>query len=518
MRKQKAWMGTVALVFLLVVAVGLGYALGKNVIEQVRNAQIADSKIVVYEGPKSLKDATKEDLESTSENLRDFSLMHCMDTQIAVNGYDLYVYDTNVNHTHKWVSNYMPPIARTPITYFDFEGRAQITVRVPETELDHVEVKPSSYGIRPIVDKKDHSVTFTVTRPDAYTLEFNHKAERAVHIFANPLEKNAPKEGEDGVVYIGPGEWDIDMINLEENTTLYIAGGAVVHGMVSGNHVNNVKVMGRGILDGSKNAGWMGKAAMIPMNFNGCSNVQVQDILLLNSNAWVFNGYETNDAVVDNIKIISPRPNGDGITLQSCENFLVKNSFVRSWDDSLVVKNYGKNSKNITFENMQIWTDLAQSMEVGYETNKGQKENASISDVTFQHITVLNNFHKPVISIHNVDDALVENITFSDITVENARMGSGDANENDQLIDIGIVENSNWSSTKKRGQIRNVVIDGVKVLSGKFPPSRIKGFDETHTVEGVAIRNLTILDKKIKTAAEGKFEIDETTTKNITIR
>jgi polygalacturonase len=223
----------------------------------------------------------------------------------------------------------------------------------------------------------------------------------------------------------------------------------------------------------------------------------------------------SKNAVIDGLRIISSRPNGDGITLQSCENYLVQNCFVRSWDDSLVVKNYTGDSKNITFRDNQLWTDLAQSMEIGYETNKGKKEEAKISGITFENITVLNNFHKPVISVHNADDALIDDITFHNIIVENAQMGSGDGEELPYLIDFNIAQSSNWSSTKERGQIRNVVIDGVKVLFGKFNPSRIQGFDETHTVEDITIKNLEILGEKITSFEQGQFEINETSTKNL---
>ncbi len=502
---------------LLVLTVVLAIYIMSSIHRKEENKYLKDSKIILYDGPKSLKDATTNDLEATSENLRDFSLMHCTDTKMKVNGNELYVYDTNVNHTHQWVDSYLPPISRTPITYFDFEGSALIEIQVPSIDIDNVQISPVEYGIKPTIDKEKNTISFKIANPDAYTVVFNQSVERAIHIFANPIEQNPPKEGDEGVIYIGPGEWDIDTIPLKENTTLYIAGGAVVHGSIQANYANNITVKGRGIIDGSLYEGWQGKAAYVPLNLVGCNDITVQDIIFLNSNAWVVSAYESKDAVMDGIKIISPRPNGDGITLQSCENFIVQNSFVRSWDDSLVVKNYGVNTKNITFQNMQIWTDLAQSMEVGYETNKGDKKDSRISQITFKDITVLYNFHKPVISIHNADNALVEDVLFQNITVEHALMGQGDAGENNQLIDISIVNNSNWSTTKERGQIRNVTIDGVNVLDGTFPPSKIAGFDETHTTEQVSIKNLTILGNSITDFNEGQFEIEETNTKNINI-
>ena len=96
-------------------------------------------------------------------------------------------------------------------------------------------------------------------------------------------------------------------------------------------------------------------------------------------------------------------------------------------------------------------------------------------------------------------------------------MGSGDGSEAPYLIDLNIALSGNWSSTRERGQIKNVTIDGVKVLSGKECPSRINGYDADHIVDGVTIKNLNVLGKDIKDFAEGGFEINEDTTANLSI-
>lgn len=475
--------------------------------------RLAQSKVVLYDGPLSLRDATQEDLKNASEQGRDIALLHCTDTQIRVNGAECYVYDTNVNHTRQWVSNYLPPMSRTPVAYFDFEGVAEIEVTVPDRELSEVKVSPLSYGIEPQVDREAHTVTFCIDTPDAYTLQFDGSPERAVHIFANALEnpEEVPDENDPDVIYIGPGEWDIESIVLRKGQTLYLAGGSVVHGIVNANFEGDITVCGRGILDCSQIEGWQGRSASVPLKFDYCSNVTVKDIIVLNANAWACQAYNSEGGVIDGVKIITSRPNGDGISLQSCQNYRVENCFVRSWDDSLVVKNYDRSSSDITFSHMQLWTDLAQSMEVGYETNKGQKPDASITNVTFEDITVLNNFHKPVISVHNGDDALLDNIVFRDIVVEHEEVGSGDGDEMPYLIDINIMQSSNWSTTRERGQIRNVLIENVDFLEGTQNASRIQGFDAEHTVENVTISNLRLFGRDVKSAADGGFEVDEET-------
>lgn len=470
------------------------------------------TKLILYEGPKSLKDAGKEDLKSVPENRRSFALMHCTDTQIRVNGRDCYVYDTNVNHTRKWSDDYLPPVSRTPVACFDFEGTVKIQIIVPGREIHTVKVSPLIYDIEAEIDKDNSTVTFVITKPDNYTVTFNESPERAVHIFANSIDTEKYLPEDENVIYIGPGEWDMGTIMLKDGQTLYLAGGAVVHGVVNAEFAKDITVKGRGIIDGSHLPGWKGEDHHIPLKFDHCENVKIEDIIVLNANAWVCQGFDSKNGVIDGVRIISARPNGDGITLQSCENYEIKNCFVRTWDDSLVIKNYDRSSRNITFTNIQIWTDFAQSMEVGYETNKGNKENVSISHIKFEDITVLNNFHKPVISVHNADDAAVSDIIFRNIIVEYNLVGSGDGDEMPYLIDMNIAENPNWSTTKERGSISDIIVENVNVLAGNKPGSRMKGFDKEHKIRNVIIKNLEIAGNKIKDFASGKFEIDADTT------
>lgn len=501
------------IVGIIAVAVKVPAAI-KNIADK---SAIKNTKLVLYDGPKSLQDATAEDLELMSEDEKDITLKHCVDTKITVNGQDCYVYDTNVNNTHTWLGDYLPAQERTPITYFDFDGMVEISVTVPDIDISSVTIRPLSYNIKPDIDVKNHKVTFRVSKADSYTVEFNNNVRRAVHIFANEIEENLPDFEDEDVLYIGPGEWNIENIMLEDGQTLYISGGAVVHGIVNANFVSNVTVCGRGIIDGSHLEGWKGRTASIPLKFDGCQYVDVEGIISLNANAWCFQAYDTISADIDNIKIITSRPNGDGISLQSCNNVTVQNSFVRTWDDSLVVKNYDVNSADITFKNVQVWTDLAQSMEIGYETNKGNKENSIIKNVTFEDITVLHNFHKPVLSIHNADNAAISDITYKNIVVEEACMGRGDGTK--ELIDLQIVNSGNWSTTMDRGTISNVTIDGFKVLYGNDElPSIIKGYDSEHKIDGVTIKDLNIKGKAIKSFEDGTFTIDDNSTANLEIK
>ncbi|MDR1664057.1 MAG: hypothetical protein LBR83_03935 [Clostridiales bacterium] len=440
------------------------------------------ARLTLYEGPSTMR---------TSGHAR-----------ITADDNELFVYDAAVNTSRANRGDYsLDGITSTPMTYFDFTGGdVDIAIEMLNTEdfpeITSATVSPLSLGITPVIEGR--RVSFSVSEPGSYTVQFNGSSKRAVHIFANPPETDIPDRNDPNVVWIEPGEWNIlDGIGLQSGQTLYISGGAVVHTTVSAQFAENVTVRGRGMIDGSLWDTWRGVEAHVPVDFRYCTNVNVEGIIVNNSNAWCFNSFETSGALVDNVKIISARPNGDGFTLQSCRDYTVQNSFSRTWDDSCVVKNYEGNTDNILFKNMVIWTDLAQSCEIGYETNKGALENSIISNVTFEDVTIVNAFHKPTLSIHNADDALVENVTYRNIVIENASMGLGDAADNRQLIDLTVAP-SGWSSTRERGTIRNVLFENINVLAGiQTPTVRISGYDEDKNIDGVTIKNLTVFGEKI---------------------
>ena len=437
--------------------------------------------LTLYEGPKTM---------TSSET-----------ASISANGHPLFVYDVMVNHEHIWNANTQP--SNTPMTYFDFQGEVTLEIEMPGLgkPVESAAVLPASLGIVP--DVADGCVRFTITEPGQYTVVLNDSVNKAVHIFANPPETDVPDPDDPNVYYIGPGEWTMDAIALQDNQTLYLSGGAVLHSIISVAGADNVRICGRGMIDGSDYPAWNqpGSYARVPIDLNHAKNVTAEGIILVNSNCWNFNSYSSSHVRIDNVKIISGRQNGDGFTFQSCTDHLVTNCFARTWDDSLVIKNYSGSTRDITFRDVQVWTDLAQSMEIGYETDKGMTLDPEISEVLFENITVLYNFHKPVISIHNADDAFIHGITYRNIVVENAMM-QGDNGSNKELIEMTLQKNGNWSTVKDEyGSIDDVLIDGLTVVNtadGKVPASRFSGQSGDHRITNVTLRHVTILGEPIR--------------------
>ena len=334
-------------------------------------------------------------------------------------------------------------------------------------------------------------------------VEPNGDPKKAIFLFVSDYADKDIEEQNNKVIRFGKGlhtsENNPNIVNntvtLSSNTTVILEDGAVVRARFVANNASNITICGTGIIDGStfiRNA-TTGQVT-VPLDFNYCTNITFKDFSVHDPAGWCVNWYFCSDSKIENIKIISSRSNGDGISLQSCQRIDVSDCFVRSWDDSLVVKNYPQWSnrdvegvtRDITFRNCTIWTDLAQSMEIGYETVGQVMEN-----IKFEDITVLHNFHKPVISIHNGNNANIKNVTYNRITVEDASMGRGDAGANNQLIEISVAYSSTWSDSHKKtslGSIDSVTISNVTVYSGNIIlPIKIVGCRDMRSGYGASI-------------------------------
>ncbi len=422
--------------------------------------------------------------------------------RVWVDGQELTVIDTAVNLTRVWTSR--PPTTLAPVVRFGLDGTAEITVRFTGQAIASAVVRPLAEGIAPVID--GDTVRFALDHPAWLTVEINDSQEGALHLFAETTDTEIPA-GENVLVY-GDGLHNIGTVELHNGQTVYLFPGAVVRGQFVAYDAENIRILGHGIIDGSAFHRW--EQQTVPIDFSHCDNVQIADVTILDPAAWTLNLYHCEDVEIDRVKIIGARSNSDGITLQSCQDVAVRNCFVRGWDDNMVVKGYDGDVSNISFSDCVLWTDLAQSCEIGYETRADVMEN-----IRFENITVLHANHKPVISIHNSDNALIQNVVFKNITVEDCNLAQGDGAE--FLIDLTTTK-SQWSKTKERGNIRDVLIENVNVLSGKLPSVRIFAFSKDYTIDDVVIRNLILLGDTILSFSDLRYtQNPRSNGKNITI-
>lgn len=431
---------------------------------------------------------------------------------LFVNGSRVGAFDTEVNNTHEWKQDFSWTLSAASVGIFDFTGTAEIKIHT-EFKVEDVTVRPLASEIHPVVTQcEDGSTDISFTLTDntvmknsygQYVLEFNNDRNKAMFLFAGRIEKRP--EGD--VFDIKSGTSFHGDIRLEEGQTLYIEGGAAVYGRVY--PANNSRICGRGIIDGSHHANWAWNPARAfnPVDVTGCTNVRIEGISILNPPCWVCQIVNSTNVCLDNVKIISAKANSDGITIQSSSDVYVDNCFIRSWDDSIVIKGVikDKNPHDIYVNNCLIWTDLAQSMEIGFETNKGMSDKPEIYNIEFKNVTVLHQLHKASLSIHNADDAEIHDILWENITIEELDVHDSSDGWNiwfditnipaGQLSIPG--SSPAWTTVEKRSTIHDITLRNIKIIDNKSGGTyRIMPMKENEDVYNIKAENAADFSEK----------------------
>ena len=223
----------------------------------------------------------------------------------------------------------------------------------PHDNFEKAEIRPLTLGIKPDITDNQR-INFTVDSPAYFTVE-PYGRQNALHIFVDPINNYNIDKTDKNVIYFGKGEHDVGTIFLESNQTLFIDEGAVVYACVRATDADNIKIIGRGILDNSKNKEKILYEASEENNFaqvnnavrehtvqlEYCTNIKIEGITIRDSLVYNIKPVACKDLDISNIKIIGCwRYNSDGIDMHNCENVRIDNCFIRTFDDSICVKGF----------------------------------------------------------------------------------------------------------------------------------------------------------------------------------
>lgn len=435
--------------------------------------------------------------------------------RLFVAGERVPLYSVKVNGNHTFAPD-APNRGEAPVASVSIEGAITFKLQTTFRFLGVCNISPLGRNVPYELDETYRVCTFTINTPGQYILQFKNGT--LLHLFVNELKENTYNESNS--MYFKKGIHDKNndsringnnVISLNSNQTVYLEEGAIVRAKFDAYQKSNIKILGPGFIDGStfvRNA-TTGEVT-VPIDFNYCNNVEFDLIGIMDPAGWCYNMYFCNGVTINNTKIISSRANGDGISIQSCQNVNVTNSFVRSWDDSLVVKNYPRwsdrsqegTTRSVHFSDCMIYNDLAQCMEIGYEC-----VGDIMDDITFKNITVTKATHLAPISIHNSNNANLTNVEYNGITIENADMGQGNGNK--YLVDISCMYSPTWSNVQKTtalGSVTGVLLKNVKVNRGIINPIvSVRGSMETrseyphvaHYVNNVSFEDFEIYGNKL---------------------
>lgn len=395
----------------------------------------------------------------------------CESFRMYVRGEEVPVYGVMINSSQTWDKD-APNRHLEGYASINLKGKAKISLQCNFNPKQDVSIRPLDYEVPFTIDNARWIITFEITSPGQYLIESRY---RTLHLFVNEMREF---DTSNAIIFKrGVHDKSNDSrisnnneIHLSSGQHVILEDGAFLKAKFMMSDASSVLIEGPGVIDGSSFVRDVSSGiANVPFDVSFSSSVTIKDVAVIDPAGWAFNLYFSSFLTLNNIKIISSRSNGDGVSVQSCNHVSVDHSFIRSWDDSLVVKNYVNwrngsegNSSNITFSHCSLVTDLAQSMEIGYETI-GEK----MEGITFKDITIMHAYHKAVMSIHNANNALVKNVTYENITVEDASMGKGDGNP--YLFDFDCSYSSTWSDSHKKtglGSVSDIQINNVKVVKG----------------------------------------------------
>ena len=368
-----------------------------------------------------------------------------------------------------------------------------------------VKVRPLRHGIRPTLDGR--RLRFGLDGPARLSIEFDDDIDRPLFLLAAPPETDAPSPGEPGVRYFEPGKVHTPgQIDLHAGETVYIAGGAIVQGHILAENADGVAVRGRGIMDGGIYERGRGVRPPRMMTFINCRDLTVEGITVVDSPSWTVMPTGCSGVTVRGVNIMTWKMTGDGVDLVGCRDAVVEDCFLRCADDCVAIKATlhrhecgGSKVENIRVRGCVCWNaHPGNGLEIGYETRCD-----SMSDIAFEDCDIIRVEHEGhqsggTFTIHNGDRAVVSNVRYENIRVEDSR---------EKLIDIKVLY-ARYSRDEQRGQVRGVHFKDISVVDGPFPVSIIQGYDAEHVIEDVTIENLVVHGRKITSANAARMVVE----------
>lgn len=427
------------------------------------------------------------------------------------------------------------PLEQTEIAPFiNFAADEPVTVRVTAPfEFSDIRIRPLSKKVP--YRKEGNSVSFTLQRHGAYTVEFDG-FHRALHMFAD-TPQNAPQRPKAGAntLIFPAGVHHVGQIDVFDGQTIWLDEGAVVYGTIQGRDVADIKVIGHGILDGKYDPRNYfeieDKGENIYVNTigsRGCikffrsRNILIDGITLRDSSVYALTALGCENVSVHNVKSIGMwRYNSDGFDIINCRHVQITDCFLRNFDDVIVLKGLkhfdDKNVSDIRVSRCVIWCDWGRAMELGAETVAEEFKN-----IVFEDCDIIHTFGM-CMDIQNADRAKIHDVLFKNIRCEFSKYDlppvyhypemteyPGKPTQYAMLLCAEISCNGLWSDDLIPGEISNIVFEDIFLytdIPDVMPHSSFSGYDGQHKAQNITVRNLVRNGRRITDIAEANIAI-----------
>jgi len=357
-----------------------------------------------------------------------------------------------------------------------------------------------------------------------------------------------------GTVKFSPGTYVSQPITIRARTTMLLEAGATLLAsthqsdfmktpgdwlqaksggdfipLISGKDLTDVTLTGQGTIDGS-GAVWWEEAEKARQKVSGytlprpnlivltrCKNVRLENLTVQNSPKFHFVPTECEGVVISNVTILAPEraANTDAIDPSSCKNVLITRCRIDVGDDNVAIK-AGKKLAEREFASEDITvTDCTflhgHGMSIGSETAGG------VRNLTVRNCTFENTENGLRIKSQRGKGGIVENISYSDITMKNVNPAITltcyymNNSAGDAARSIGGASNSTPAIASNTPVYRNIHISNLRATCPKVA-GIITGLPEC-MISNVVFKNVQI-------SAAKSFEIRNATgvqLKNVTV-
>ena len=482
----------------------------------------------------------------------------CRDYTVKINGNPVALDTARVSavpFNRRWPGHQRAIDQTELINFLSLATDEAVTFTVtPQLPFDEskVVIRPLSLGIQPVC--KDGTITFTLPKAAYLTVEpFGRN--KALHIFADPMPAYDVDFSDPNVLYFGPGEHEAGHIELESNQTLFIDEGAVVYGCIHAIDKENIRILGRGILDHSRtkedilfeahvennHTAVQNVSRKRPIQLEFCTNIEIDGITIRDSLVYNIHPRACRKLRIANVKIIGCwRYNSDGIDMHNCEDVLIEGCFIRTFDDSICVKGFDcyykgdiekavqaemyRNGesydvfKNVVVRNCTLWNDWNKCLEIGAETRAEE-----IYNIVFEDCDVIHAMGA-ALDCCNVDYADIHDVIYRNIRVEYEDViptpviqRTDDeiyANPNPDytpaLIKVTAEYHYEYSAGgQRRGKNHDITFQNIHLYGRQQPKLVFKGHDADHKTRNITVENLYWNGEKITSFDQTLYSANE---------
>ena len=402
---------------------------------------------------------------------------------------DLYEYNVKVD---------MDTQSDATMVQFDFSGKVEVLIQKNNGEIHSAVVRPLSKGVRSEID--GNYLLFTLDKPQKLSVEFNGDRLNNLHLFANPIISEVPDKNLPNVMYFEagihePADQDTKSFHIPSNTTVYLEGGAVLKGKLVCDSVENVKILGHGML--------LEPQQGISIAYS--KNILVDGLTVINPRHYTLSGGQSTGITVRNLKSFSYQGWSDGLDFMSCSDILIDDVFMRNSDDCLAFYahrwDFYGDCRNIRVLNSTLWADIAHPINIGTHGNTETGDEV-LENMLFQNIDILEHDeddrdYQGCMAINVGDHNLARNITFEDIRVENIQEG--------QLFHLRVMYNQKYNTGPGRG-VKDITFRNIYCTGKYVNPSLIEGYDKDRTIDNILFENIVLNGKRVTSLDELNIE------------